>query len=162
MPQAHCSCEASATQGDAAVPSIPVSCGGNRTLRRSGIPFWSEQYLRRGEQRIRNTLVFATERLFRLLDFEPLRQDSTNGTENDREDPSGPAEGKSIGSPLDRTGPIPAELLKDPSTVDVLPWGFQEIELRRDLRRERLIWTSALAVSWAVTVVTILRLMNVV
>jgi hypothetical protein len=61
------------------------------------------------------------------------------------------------GSPLSNTGPIPAELLNSFDYVDSVPWSIR----RADKRRERLVWTTVLIVSWVVSAVTLLRLLGV-
>ena len=62
---------------------------------------------------------------------------------------------------MDHTGPIPAELLRDPSVVYAAPWGFQAGETKRVQIRERLVWITAVAVSWGVTAIAVLRILNV-
>jgi len=61
------------------------------------------------------------------------------------------------GSPLDNVGPVPEELLRDPFTGDSVPWSIQEAEKEEGRARELMIWKVAIAVSWAVTAVALLK-----
>ena len=100
--------------------------------------------MRRSEERIRYALGLVGQRVTRLLDHE-----SNAGWE------SPDSVGGPEGSPLENIGPIPAEMLKDPNAVESIPWSIRSAE--RSLKRERLIWMSALIVSWLVSTVAVLR-----
>jgi hypothetical protein len=61
------------------------------------------------------------------------------------------------GSPLENTGPIPAELLIDTDSIESVPWSIRKAEARR----QRIVWMTVLIVSWVVSAVTLLRLMSI-
>jgi hypothetical protein len=135
---------------------------GEERIRKTLAPVIQRLTRFRGEERIRKTLAPVIQRLTRFQDHHLNGQDSAPEPEIREEEPLRQDLVKSEGSPLDNTGPIPAELLKDPSAVDVVPWGFRAAEIERNRTRERFVWMTALVVSWLVTAVTILRLLNVV
>lgn len=60
-------------------------------------------------------------------------------------------------SPLVHVGPVPDELRKDPFSGGSVPWCIQEAEKERSRNREQMIWKVAIAVSWLVTAVAVLR-----
>ena len=72
--------------------------------------------------------------------------------------------------PLEHTGPVPPELMTDPfASYDSVPWSIRlaEIEGRqKEIEKGRgmtnLIWATSLLVSWAITAVTLLRLLRVI
>jgi len=61
-------------------------------------------------------------------------------------------------SPLDNTGPIPVELREAPFLSDSVPWCIREAEIEKNREREKIVWTTAIVVSWAITLVVVLRL----
>ena len=70
-------------------------------------------------------------------------------------------------SPLKNAGPIPAELLKDPYPVEIVPLVSEPVpapvvQPTKFLTQERLIWISAVAVSWAVTAFAVLRALRII
>ena len=68
-------------------------------------------------------------------------------------------------SPLDHTGPIPPEYQRDPYAVEVFPLPTEDAPDASSKPRlqiqERLIWASAIVVSWSITVVAILKVLGV-
>jgi hypothetical protein len=103
--------------------------------------------MKRGEERIKATLGIAGGHLSRLADYGlHLLRRAKNSAD----------------SPLDKTGPMPAELLKDPFAVEAVPWGMQNPAVSQDLTRQRIVWITALAVSWSVTAISFLRAFRIV
>jgi len=112
--------------------------------------------MRRGEERVRNTLQLLGFQLIHLESYLPRRSNhSVSGVV-----PQTPTVGEKS-SPLDETGPIPVELQGDPFPGESIPWGMQMAEIDRDKTRERFVWASAVLVSWSVTGVLILRALNI-
>ena len=113
--------------------------------------------MRRGEGRVRNTLQLLGFHVVRLEGYVPRRsyhsasgvvpQISTGGLK---------------GSPLDNAGPIPVELRGNPFPGESIPWGMQMAEIERDRTRERLVWVTAVLVSWLVAGAMILRALSVI
>ena len=66
------------------------------------------------------------------------------------------------GSPLDNVGPVPDELRRDPFPGGSIPWSIQEAEKEQGRLRELMIWKVAIAVSWLVTAVAVLRSLGAV
>jgi hypothetical protein len=60
-------------------------------------------------------------------------------------------------SPFANAGPIPDELRKDPFPGGSVPWSIQEAEKEQGRARQTMIWKVAIAVSWSVTAVAVLR-----
>jgi len=111
--------------------------------------------MRRGEERARNTL--------QLLGLQPIHLEGHIPRSNQSVSvvvPQTPVAGPKS-SPLDNAGPIPVELRVDPFPGESIPWGMQMAEIDRDRTRERLVWASAVLVSWLVTGVLILRALNI-
>ena len=75
-------------------------------------------------------------------------------------------EAKKDNSPLAHTGPMPAELLKDPFAVEIVPLTTVPIPPAppkpKLLTQERMVWISAVGVSWAVTTVAVLRALRII
>jgi hypothetical protein len=69
-------------------------------------------------------------------------------------------------NPLENTGPVPAGYFKglfeteSPPVIDSEPPPYEVPSPGSTLSRERLVWVSALVVSWAITTVAVLRLWN--
>ena len=122
-----------------------------RSIQGSG-----REIMRRGEQRVRDTL--------QLLGFHPMPFENFLSRRLNRSAtgafPQTSTEGQAS-SPLDNPGPIPAELRENPFPGESIPWGFQIAEIDRDRIRERLVWASAVVVSWLVAGALILRIMNI-
>jgi hypothetical protein len=101
-----------------------------------------------------------------FLDFDQSRPEIAAPMEIKNEETSEPnTTPKSGGSPLDNTGPIPAELLNDPYAVEIVPLTTPTTIIPVNsglLTQERLIWISAVTVSWVVTVVAVLRALRVI
>jgi hypothetical protein len=70
-------------------------------------------------------------------------------------------------NPLEKTGPVPTGYLQglfeteSAPTTDSEPLPYEVPSPGSTLSRERLVWVSALVVSWSITVVAVLRLMNI-
>jgi hypothetical protein len=103
--------------------------------------------MRRSEAKIRSTLRLVGQQVIRMKDHEP------------NEDQTSPVlTGEPEESPLENTGPIPAELLKDSDPYESVPWSIR----RAETRRVRLVWMTVLIVSLLVSAVALLRLMLIV
>jgi len=66
---------------------------------------------------------------------------------------------------LDNAGPMPAELLRDPFAVEIVPLTQPPPlppEKKKLLTQERLLWITAVAVSWGVTAVAVLRALRII
>ena len=61
------------------------------------------------------------------------------------------------GSPLDNVGPVPEELRRDPFPGGSVPWSIVEAEKEQSRNRELMIWKAAIAVSWTVSAVAVIR-----
>ena len=118
--------------------------------------------MKRGEQRIRVTLVNETRQLYWFLNLVVQRIVSFWMNETASFETVRAVTGPSLpGSPLDNTGPVPVELLGDPIPMDPVPWSIREAEVERDRARQRLVWLAALVVSWTVTAMSTLRIMGI-
>ena len=116
--------------------------------------------MKKGESRFKGVLELMSVRAGRFFDHTQDRQDfgpvpETRGEESLQLNVAVQIEG----SPLENTGPIPAELLKDPFPVVTVPWSMRKASENK--QRERLILASAIIVSWAVTAIALLRALNV-
>lgn len=60
-------------------------------------------------------------------------------------------------SPLDNIGPVPEELRRDPFPGGSVPWCIQEAEKEHNRARKILMWKIAVAISWSVTTIAVLR-----
>ena len=100
--------------------------------------------MRREEERIRNTLGFLGGQAVRVVGsvWQVLRRSEQKG------------------SPLDNTGYMPAELLRDPFT------GAATMELEvieaQDKSRVSFVWVVVLVASWSITAVAVLKSLGVV
>ena len=70
-------------------------------------------------------------------------------------------------SPLAHAGPMPAELLRDPYAVEIVPLTTvapvpSPPAKTKLLTQERMVWISAVAVSWAVTAIAVLRILRII
>lgn len=100
-----------------------------------------------------------------FLDYYPRRVGAMASSEPEKEEPKEEAAAKASTSPLDKTGPMPPELLKDPYSVELFPVSAVAAPVttsKKFLNQERLIWLSAVGVSWAVTIVALLRAMRII
>jgi hypothetical protein len=101
-----------------------------------------------------------------FLDYDLSQPDTVVPIEIKSEETEGVvATSKPGSSPLDNTGPIPAELLNDPYAVEIVPLTTPTTVIPIEqaiLTQERLIWISAIVVSWVVTAVAVLRAMKVI
>jgi hypothetical protein len=102
--------------------------------------------MRRNEGKIRSTLRLVGQHVTRLKDQDPDEEQTSPTSIEGME-----------GSPLENTGPFPAELLKDPDSIQSVPWSIR----RAEARRERLVWMTVLIVSWLVSAVALLRWMSI-
>ena len=117
--------------------------------------------MRRGEQTIRRTLTIVGEQLAlpsMIRGRTPVLPNKAGTTAFDLPQP---ALGFDIRSVLGKTGPVPPELLEDPAPVDSTPWSIREADKEKDRGRMRMLWVTAAGVSWAVTAVAVLRLLEI-
>jgi len=112
--------------------------------------------MRRSEGRVRNTLQLLSFHLVHIEDYLPHRSNLSAGGAITQTRTEGPT-----GSPLDNAGPIPVELQRNPFPGDSTPWGLQMAVIDRDRTKERLVWASAVLVSWLVTGFILLRALNI-
>jgi hypothetical protein len=104
--------------------------------------------MRRGEERIESASGVVEGRIFRFLNHSLRRLSLRRNPE---------------GSPLDKTGPIPAEFLRDPLLAEVPPLEVPSLATtQQDQMREKMMWGVALLISWSVTAVAILRAFRIV
>jgi len=99
-----------------------------------------------------------------FLDYVPNPPEPTKAQEPVAEEPGQPqADARPQPSPLDNAGPMPAELLRDPFAVEVVPITRPSPPPEtKSFTQERLVWITAVAVSWSVTVVAILRALRII
>ena len=150
-------CTCGAAPEDATVRAIQGRCGGGRRLCQTfNAEARGSRIMRRGEERVRNTLQLLSFHLVHVEDYLPHRSNLSAGGAITQTQTAGPT-----GSPLDNAGPIPVELQRNPFPGDSTPWGLQMAVIDRDRTRERLVWASAALVSWLVTGVLLLRALNI-
>jgi hypothetical protein len=112
--------------------------------------------MKRSEGRVRGTLALAGRHLMEILDYpNSPAPDYVTGEEEEVFSAM-----PSASSPLDNTGPFPAELLADSRAEAVVPWNIEVAEIKKDVARQRLVWMAALAVSWSATFVAVLRVLG--
>jgi hypothetical protein len=102
-----------------------------------------------------------------FLNYNPNQAMASAPAEPEKDKPKQPEVAMEVeASPLKNAGPIPAELLKDPYAVEIVPLVAEPapvvVQPAKFLTQERLIWISAVAVSWAVTAFAVLRALGII
>ena len=123
------------------------------------------QEMTKDESKKRKTLDQVPSPEAQFLDFDQNQPEAAVPIGIQTEETVEPVVTKSSSSPLDNTGPIPAELLNDPYAVEIVPLTTPTTIIPVEhgfLNQERLIWISAIAVSWVVTSVAVLRALKVI
>jgi hypothetical protein len=117
------------------------------------------------ESKKRKTLDQIVGPETQFLDYDQNLPEAAMPMEVKSEETVQPVDGpRKEPSPLDNTGPIPAEFLNDPYAVEIVPLTTPATVIQveqRFLTQERLIWISAIVVSWAVTAVAVLRALRI-
>jgi len=117
----------------------------------------SGKLVRRGGERLWGVLEFlgqmGTRALAMAIHLRAIRRGWAAGSEGIP--PA--ADFVPTGTPLDNVGPVPEELRRDPFPGGSVPWSILEAEKEQSRSRELMIWKAAIAVSWIVTVVAVIR-----
>jgi hypothetical protein len=122
------------------------------------------------EERKKRKLVERSvnpEALF--MDYYPSPVVAMSAAEPEKQEPEqSEEEAKASTSPLANAGPMPAELLKDPYSVELSPLtaaavvAAPVVTSKKFMNQERMIWISAVLVSWMVTIVAVLRALKII
>jgi len=127
-----------------------------------------ERFIREGERVIRRTEEWAVgtlgvfgARLVEVFERVPFhRMFPWSGSPAVAEVIAPASEASVVLPSMYKTGLIPAELRADPFPGDTVPWSIQEAQKEKDRVRKMRICMAVAAVSWSVTVVSILRSMG--
>ena len=123
------------------------------------------QEMTKDESKKRKNLDQVPSPETQFLDFDQNQPEAVEPIRIQTEETVEPVVTKPGSSPLDNTGPIPAEFLNDPYPVEIVPLTTPTTIIPVEqgfLNQERLIWISAIAVSWVVTSVAVLRALKVI